>query len=123
MFKTSIGVVIPCYKCGTRSLEVVKKSLIHANYVVLVDDAYPFKTGEIVKNEFNDKRLKVIYNEKNLGVGGSTKIGINWLIKKECKIIVKIDGDGQMDPNYIPNITKPIIEGMLNLLKGIDLNL
>ncbi len=122
MKETEIGIIIPCYKCGKRAIKVVEESLKRSNLVVVIDDNCPLKTGAIINSAFNDKKLKIIYNQKNLGVGGATKIGINWLIKKNCQIIVKIDGDGQMDPVYINDLIKPIIDKKAEFVKGNRFN-
>ena len=113
-----IGCVIPCYKAGKIILDIVEKALNYVDFVVIVDDKCPFNSGHLINKEFNDKRVDVIFNEKNLGVGGAVKIGFNYLIQKNCKFIIKIDADGQMDPSLIPKILAPLVNGEADAVKG-----
>ena len=51
--------------------------------IVFIDDKCPFKTGDKVKNIFStSNKVKVIFNSRNLGVGGATKLGIDFLEKQ-----------------------------------------
>ena len=63
---------------------------------IVIDDCCPNKIGRAIKKKFKRKdKVKVIFNHKNLGVGGSVKKGINYAMKNNIDIIVKIDGDCQ----------------------------
>ena len=44
--------------------------------------------------------------------------GYSAAIYDGCDVIVKIDGDGQMDPRLIPVFIGPIIEGDVDYVKG-----
>jgi glycosyltransferase involved in cell wall biosynthesis len=68
----------------------------------VVDDACPEKSGQWILNNISDKRVSVIFNEENQGVGGSTLVGFRAAIDRGADIVVKVDGDGQMDPRLIP---------------------
>ena len=65
-----------------------------------------------------DPRVRVIFNEVNQGVGGAVMKGIAAALRDGMEIVVKIDGDGQMDPAYIPHFVMPIIEGKADVTKG-----
>ena len=65
-----------------------------------------------------DKRIRVFFNKTNLGVGGAVMTGYKQALKDGIDIIVKVDGDGQMDPKLIPDFVKPIIEGKCDYTKG-----
>ena len=69
----TIGVVIPCYKGGSITKEIVCESLQNADFVVLVDDACPQGTGRKILMEVKSSRLEVLFNLKNRGLGYSTK--------------------------------------------------
>ena len=86
---TSLGVVVPCFMGGEITLKFIEDILPYVNKVVLVDDKCPLKTGEkILKGGFTSK-VHVIFNPKNLGVGGSTKIGVYWLLEQND---MKVEG-------------------------------
>ena len=77
------------------------------------------KTGIHKKEHKNINKLKIIFNENNLGVGGAVKIGYQESLNDNADIIVKIDGDNQMDPNEIKKIIDLIKENY-DMSKGID---
>ena len=60
----------------------------------------------------------VIRHDQNQGVGGAVITGYQAAIRDDMKIIVKIDGDGQMDPMLIPEFVLPIIEKEADYTKG-----
>tara|TARA_B100001250_G_scaffold413844_1_gene449433 strand:- start:1407 stop:2375 length:969 start_codon:yes stop_codon:yes gene_type:complete len=119
MYKNkSIGVSIPCFKTGKITIDVVNDILEYVDYVVLVDDNCPYETGKLVENAINSTKLYIIKNDINSGVGASTKKGFEWLLKKECDLILKIDGDGQMNASDIPKMYIPILQNECDATKG-----
>ena len=44
--------------------------------------------------------------------------GYKAALDDKCDIIVKLDGDGQMDPESIPFLIQPILDGGANYVKG-----
>lgn len=113
-----IIVVIPCYRVSKQIVNVISRIPKLVSNIILVDDQCPEKTGEVVSKNINDPRLSVLTNSKNLGVGGATKVGYLQAIKHQADIIVKLDGDGQMNPEDIPKLIKVIIEEKCNYSKG-----
>jgi hypothetical protein len=82
-----------------------------------VDDSCPHSSGEIAE-KIGDKRLTVIYHEKNLGVGGAIVSGYKKALELGCDIMIKLDGDGQMDPSNIPELIAPILNNRADYTKG-----
>ena len=114
-----VGCIIPCFKGGENTIKVIKTALNFVDLVVLVDDRCPFNTGEIVQRVFtNNHKVKVLFNKENIGVGGSTKKGINYLLLNNYEIIVKVDADGQINPELIPHLINPLIRGEFDAAKG-----
>jgi dolichol-phosphate mannosyltransferase len=113
-----IVVVIPCYKVSKQILKVISNIPKEVSNIILVDDQCPEKTGEFVAKNINDPRITVLTNSENLGVGGATKTGYLQAIKYQADIIVKLDGDGQMNPKDIIRLTKAITEEKYNYAKG-----
>jgi dolichol-phosphate mannosyltransferase len=58
--------------------------------------------------KIKNKKIIVMFNNKNLGVGGATIKGYRIAIKLNAKMIIKMDGDDQMNPYYIPSLIKNI---------------
>ena len=113
-----IAVVIPCYKVSRHILKVVSNIPQEVSTIILVDDQCPEKTGEFVAKNINDPRVTILINSINLGVGGATKAGYLEAIQHHADIIVKLDGDGQMNPEDIPKLTRVITEEKYNYAKG-----
>lgn len=110
--------VIPCYKTFTQAPLVVKESLKYVDKVICVDDFCPNGTCDEIRKKIDDKNLLIIKNKTNLGVGGAVKAGIRSALDIDANIIVKIDSDGQMSPELIPELIKPIYEGKAQITKG-----
>ena len=116
--KYYIFAVIPCFKVKNKIINVIKKTLKYVDKIIVVDDKCPQYTGLHIKKKFKTKKVLVIFNKKNLGVGGATISGFRVAIKHKANIVVKIDGDGQMNPNYIPVLIKQIVESKADYCKG-----
>lgn len=113
-----IAVVIPSYKVKRHILQVIEKIDSTVNKIYVVDDCCPEQSGKFVQENCHDGRVMVLFNEKNKGVGGAVISGYLQAIKDNMKIVVKIDGDGQMDPKLLPLFIRPILEGKADYTKG-----
>jgi glycosyltransferase involved in cell wall biosynthesis len=113
-----IAVIIPCYKVSKYILNVIASIGKEIDKIYIVDDFCPENSGKLVLQNSKDKRIKVLFNEKNLGVGGAMITGYKQATLDNMDIAVKIDGDGQMDPKLINNFINPIMEGKADYTKG-----
>jgi dolichol-phosphate mannosyltransferase len=114
----AIAVVIPCYKVSRQILEVIIGIGPEVSRIYVVDDACPDGSGSQVEKHCTDSRVRVIRHEHNLGVGGAVMTGYTQAIADRAEVIVKIDGDGQMDPGLIPHFIEPILAGEADYTKG-----
>lgn len=115
---SGIAVIIPAFKVSKHILDVLSKIGPEVDEIYVVDDACPEGTGKLVSDKCRDPRLQVIKNEKNLGVGGAVKAGFRAAMDSGAKILVKVDGDGQMDPSLIPQLIAPLLDGSADYVKG-----
>ncbi len=113
-----IAVVIPSYKVCSHVLDVISQIGPEVSRIYVVDDCCPEGSGKLVENQCQDPRVRVIYHAENQGVGGAVMTGYQAALDEEIDIIVKVDGDGQMDPSLIPNFVAPIAEGDADYTKG-----
>lgn len=113
-----IAVVIPCYKVTSHILELLSIISSEVSRIYVVDDACPVGSGRLVEAQCSDPRVKVIYHAENLGVGGAVMTGYQAAIDDGMDVIVKLDGDGQMDPALIPEFVAPILAGEADYTKG-----
>ena len=113
-----IAVSIPAYKVSKQILPLLAKIGPEVKAIFVVDDACNEGSGKLIEKECHDPRVKVIFQEKNSGVGAATLRGFHEAEKAGFAILVKLDGDGQMDPSFIRFLTKPIREGKADYTKG-----
>lgn len=113
-----IAAVIPCYKCSTRILDVVSAIGPEVGAIYVVDDACPEATGDVVCRMVTDPRVKVLRRPKNGGVGAAVLTGFEQALADGAAIIVKLDGDGQMDPGAIPALVSPLQRGQADYVKA-----
>ncbi len=67
-----IAVVIPCYQVEKQILGVLSAIGPECQAIYVVDDHCPEGTGDRVEADCRDPRVRVVRNERNLGVGGAT---------------------------------------------------
>lgn len=115
---TRVAVVIPCYKVRSHILDVIAKIGDICWRIYVIDDACPEKSGQFVAENCRDQRVHIVYHENNLGVGGAVMTGYRHALEAGAQIIVKIDGDGQMDPALLPDFIGPLMAGHADYTKG-----
>ena len=113
-----IAVVLPCYGVGRHILALLAKIPAEVSRIYVVDDACPEGSGALVEAQCGDPRVCVLRNPKNLGVGGAVMTGYRQAIADGADVIVKIDGDGQMDPALVESFVAPIVRGEADYTKG-----
>lgn len=113
-----IAVVIPCYRVTRHILEVISSIGNEVWRIYIVDDACPDGSGKHVEAHCVDRRVQVVYHESNQGVGGAVMTGYRAAIADGAEVIVKVDGDGQMDTSLIPSFIGPILAGEADYTKG-----
>jgi glycosyltransferase involved in cell wall biosynthesis len=118
MSKPVIAVVVPSYKVTSHIVQTLSEIGKEVSYIYVVDDACPEGSGKLVQEKVSDSRVKVIFHEENLGVGGAMITGYKAALETDANIIVKLDGDGQMDPALIGELIAPIVNGRADYTKG-----
>ncbi len=113
-----IIVVIPCFRCRDQILDVLDDIPDTVHHIICVDDACPEETGKHILENTDDPRVEVRFNPENLGVGGATMAGYRRGLELAADIVVKIDGDGQMDAALLDRFIAPISAGEADYAKG-----
>ncbi len=113
----NITVVIPSYKVKSHIENVVKTLPDFVNNIVVIDDKCPQGSGEFIES-LNIPKVTVIFHKSNQGVGGAITTGYKKAIGLNSDVIVKVDGDGQMNPDYIEKLITPIIKNQADYTKG-----
>lgn len=111
-------VVIPSYRVRAHILSVLDRIGPEVGLIYVVDDACPEGSGRFVEENATDPRVRVIRNAENQGVGGATMVGMKQAAADGADVVIKIDGDGQMDPALIPSFVGVILSGEADYAKG-----
>lgn len=114
----NVAVVIPCYNVVAHILGVISNIGPEVARIYVVDDKCPQGSGKFVEENSTDPRVEVIYNETNQGVGGAVMNGYSRAIRERIAIVVKMDGDGQMDASNLSRLIAPIVRGDADYTKG-----
>lgn len=113
-----IAVVLPCYRVARQIGDVLAQIPPEVQRIVVVDDACPERSGEVALAACSDPRLTVLRLAENQGVGGAVMAGMAHAADDGAEIVVKVDGDGQHDPVFIPRIVAPLLRGEADYSKG-----
>jgi glycosyltransferase involved in cell wall biosynthesis len=114
-----IAMIIPAYRVEKNIEDVLNALPDYITHIIVVDDASPDSTADLVTARCTtDLRLHLIRHVQNQGVGGAMISGFKKALELGAQIIIKIDGDGQMDSTYIPNLITPLIQGKADYVKG-----
>ena len=115
----NIAAVIPCYRVEREISSVLTSLPSYLTHVIVVDDASPDGTLKLVTHfAERDRRILLIRHEKNEGVGGAMITGFRKALELDAQVVVKIDGDGQMDTTYLPDLILPLLQGRADYSKG-----
>jgi glycosyltransferase involved in cell wall biosynthesis len=93
---------------------VVLEAQKFADHVVVCDDGSTDYTAKIAVSLGAD----VVVHEKNCGYGASIKSLFERAHELNADVFVTLDADGQHEPNEIPFVIKPIIEGTADIVIG-----
>jgi glycosyltransferase involved in cell wall biosynthesis len=113
----SIGVVIPAYRVARHIETVVRGVPAFVRSIIVVVDASPDDTYERVE-ALRDPRVTLVRHATNQGVGGAMQSGFRAALELGLDIVVKMDGDDQMDPAEMPRLLEPLIHGQADVTKG-----
>jgi glycosyltransferase involved in cell wall biosynthesis len=113
-----VWLIVPCFKVKAKILEVIAKTPAWIEGIVCVDDACPEGSGDFIEANVKDPRVTVVRLAENQGVGGATLEGYREAAARGARVMVKVDGDDQMDLAYVSHLVAPILLGEADYTKG-----
>ena len=114
-----IAVVVPCYNEETQIKRVIETMPEYVDQIVVVDDSSKDKTVEVIENLTKaDSKIKLIKEKQNRGCGGALATGYIWARDNGFDVVVRMDGDGQMDPSELKLLLDPVVSGETDYAKG-----
>jgi len=93
---------------------VIEKSLPYVDKVVVCDDGSTDDTAVLAKKA----GAVVISHEKNLGYGATISTLFDYCRKNNAEIMVTLDGDGQHNPDQIPDLINVILKHKVDVVIG-----
>jgi len=113
----TVAVVIPAYNIANEIGAVIEGIPEFVDSIIVVDDASTDRTVAVL-HEIVDHRLSVLQHAVNRGVGGAMVTGFRRALECGAELVVKMDGDGQMDPQFLPALLDPIVRDGYGYAKG-----
>jgi glycosyltransferase involved in cell wall biosynthesis len=114
-----IAVVMPAYNEAARIADTLQSIPSYVRHIIVVDDCSRDATSEVIRRlAEEDERIELIRHEKNQGVGGAMITGLTRARELQAQLIVKMDSDGQMSPDDLPALLRPLINGQADFAKG-----
>jgi len=115
--RSTFAVVIPAYNVAPSIATVISHLPHWIDHIIVVDDCSADGSADAARAT-GDPRLHIIRHDVNGGVGAATKTGYGEAIRLGADVVIKIDGDGQMDPAHLPALVSPILRNQADYTKG-----
>ena len=111
-----ILIIIPAYNEGPRIGEVVRqvRDAVPDYDVLVIDDGSRDETSQAARSA----GAQVVSHPFNLGYGVAIQTGYKFALNKNYDFVVQMDGDGQHDPAYIPDLLAPVMAGETDFALG-----
>jgi len=111
-----LSLVMPVYNEKNTLTEILNKvkAVPVKKEIIIVDDGSADGTREILKDLKSDN-IKIIFHEKNQGKGAAIKTGLR---EATGDIVIIQDADLEYDPNEIPKVIQPILDGFADVVYG-----
>lgn len=100
-------VIVPAYNEQDCIVETVRRIKETGYDYVVVNDGSRDNTLKLCR----ENGINVLDLPQNLGIGGAVQAGHKYAQHYGYDIDVQVDGDGQHDPSYIPQLVKMIEDG------------
>ena len=107
-------VCIPAYNEEVKIKDVVKKSLPYVDKVIVCDDGSTDNTAALAKKA----GAIVISHATNLGYGAAISTLFDYCRKNNAEIMVTLDGDGQHNPDQVPDLINIILKHNVDVVIG-----
>jgi glycosyltransferase involved in cell wall biosynthesis len=115
----TIAVVVPAYQEADKIAATLASIPAFVDHVLVVDDASHDGTADIARAHAGDRTgLEVLVHAQNRGVGAAIATGYARALALGADATAVMAGDGQMDPDDLPRLLAPILDGAADYVKG-----
>lgn len=105
---------IPAYNEEVAIGSVVLRCRAYVNEVLVIDDGSQDRTTDVAKLA----KATVYQHHYNAGKGAAIHSALQYARLKGFDAMVFLDGDGQHDPAFIPDLLEPILAGDADVVVG-----
>lgn len=112
--KLQVIVAIPCFNEGRFICDIVARARRYVDRVIVVDDGSTDDTTEKAKAA----GAEVIRHERRQGAGAATRSAFETAKTCNADVLVTLDGDGQHNPDEIPQVLAPTLSDEADLVIG-----
>ena len=105
---------IPCFNEERFIGSVVLKAKGYVDQVIVIDDGSTDKTAMVAEQA----GATVIRHHSNVGKAAAVNTAFEYAREERCDALVLIDGDAQHEPEDIPRLLQPVLEGEADIVVG-----
>lgn len=104
----TVAAIVPAYNESAHVGDVIRRMPDYVDRIIVVDDRSSDDTAAVAEG-VGDSRVEVLRQTRQSGVGGAMVAGMRRALEHDIDLIVKVDGDGQMDPVHIATLLNPLV--------------
>jgi glycosyltransferase involved in cell wall biosynthesis len=112
----NVLVIIPAYNeedCIAYVVDRIKQSATYAD-ILVINDGSTDNTACVARYH----HASVLNMPHNLGIGGAVRAGFALAEELGYEIVIRLDGDGQHDPDDILRLLTPVLKGRVDATFG-----
>ncbi|HET7034051.1 MAG TPA: glycosyltransferase family 2 protein, partial [Thermomicrobiaceae bacterium] len=111
---SGILAAIPAYNEAATIAQVVLAARHHVDEVLVIDDG----SSDLTSRMAEGAGATVIRHERNLGKAAGIMTAFRAAARRDSRVLVLLDGDGQHDPHEIPALLEPLQAGQADVVVG-----
>lgn len=115
-----VAVVIPAFNEARAIGPTIEGVPDFVDDIIVVDDASSDPTSDRARGAAAKRAssVEIVRHPGNRGVGAAITTGYRQAFARGCDVAAVMAGDGQMDPDDLPGLLDPIVEGRADYVKG-----